>query len=76
MLAAAKCEALPAQSENREKSPKIAKIVCAGGASNFRSGQHWKYKFFLINFKIKIDHVPVVLKQKFFSDSKSSHRVL
>ncbi len=35
MLAAAKCEALPAQTENRQKLPKIVKNVCAGGASHF-----------------------------------------
>ncbi len=35
MLAVAKCEAPPAQTENREKLLKIAKTVCAGGASHF-----------------------------------------
>ncbi len=66
MLAGTKCEAPPAQSENREKSPKIAKIVYAGGASHFSAVNTGTSNYFSINFKIKINHVLVVSEQKFF----------
>ncbi len=46
MFAAAKCEAPPAKSENREKSQKT---VCAGGASHFEAANIRNYPLLMIN---------------------------
>ncbi len=53
MLAVAKCEAPPAQPENRTKLPKIAKNHLRWWRLTFRSGQHRKL-LIKISFNFKI----------------------
>ncbi len=49
--------------KNRQKSPKSFALVAP---QIFAAANTGTMNYFLINFKIKIDHVPVDLKQKFF----------
>ena len=67
MLAAAKREALPAQTIFYVFFRKNDNFQAALVAPHiFAAANTGTINYFLINFKIKINYVPVVLDQKFF----------